>query len=137
MARDYFHNQVKNALEADGWRITHDPYEMTVDSVGYEIDLGAEPLIAAEKQNQKIAVEIKSFIGPSAITEFHRAVGQFNDYYVALEIIEPARELYLAVPEGTYRSFFQKPVIQKSLQRIGGKLIIYDPDKEKIIQWIK
>ena len=33
------------------------------------IDLGAEKLIAAEKNSRKIAVEIKSFLGSLAITE--------------------------------------------------------------------
>ncbi|MCB0593258.1 MAG: XisH family protein [Lewinellaceae bacterium] len=137
MARDFYHNQVREALETDGWKITHDPYEMTVDTVGYEIDLGAEPLIAAEKGGEKIAVEIKSFIGPSTITEFHRAVGQFNDYFVAMETVEPERVLYLAVPENIYRNFFQKPVIQRSIARIGGKIIVYDPAQQKIVSWIK
>ena len=41
------------------------------------IDLGAEQAIKAEQNEQKIAIEIKSFLGQSAVTEFHRAVGQF------------------------------------------------------------
>ena len=49
MAKDFYHDNVRQALEKDGWRITHDPYPIRVDDVGYEIDLGAEPLIAAEK----------------------------------------------------------------------------------------
>lgn len=137
MARDFFHNIVREALEKEGWFITHDPYEMSVDMVDYEIDLGAEPLIAAEKGGQKIAVEVKSFIGPSNITEFHRAIGQFNDYYVALEIIDPERKLYLAIPLSAYQTFFQKPVIQKSFRRIGTELLVYDPAKRTIISWTK
>ena len=84
MAKDFYHENVRRALENDGWRITDDPYPVKVDDVGYEIDFAAEPLIAAEKDEIKIAVEVKSFVGPSTINEFHRAVGQFNDYYVAL-----------------------------------------------------
>ncbi|MBE9251361.1 hypothetical protein IQ226_19960 [Dolichospermum sp. LEGE 00240] len=34
------------------------------------MDLGAEKLIAAERESDKIAVEIKSFINLSAITDF-------------------------------------------------------------------
>ena len=87
-----------DVLRRDGWEITHDPFEMTVDFVDYEVDLGAKGLIGASKVGQKIAVEIKSFVGRSIISEFHRMVGQFNDYYVALEEFEPNRILYLAVP---------------------------------------
>jgi hypothetical protein len=35
------------------------------------LDLGAEQLIAAEKDGEKIAVEIKCFVAVSAIYEFH------------------------------------------------------------------
>lgn len=135
MARDFYHDNVRDALEKDGWKITHDPYQVRIEDVGYEIDLGAEILIAAEKDSTKIAVEIKSFIGPSTINEFHKAVGQFNDYYVALQIQEPERVLYLAIPEDTWNRFFQKTVIQKSLERIGAKVIVYNPLQNLIVSW--
>jgi len=38
------------------------------------IDLGAEKLIAAEKQGQKIAVEIKSFVGLSEVANLEQAL---------------------------------------------------------------
>lgn len=132
MARDLYQNNVRQALEKDGWHITHDPYPVRIEDVGYEIDLGAEMLIAAQKDSHKIAVEIKSFAGPSTINEFHKAVGQFNDYYVALLIQEPERVLYLAVPEDIWNRFFQKVVIQKSLERIGAKIIVYNPTQNII-----
>jgi Holliday junction resolvase-like predicted endonuclease len=62
MAKDRFHTIVRLALEKAGWVITHDPYEIRVGEVDFEIDLAAEMLLAAEKDNQRIAVEIKSFI---------------------------------------------------------------------------
>ncbi len=137
MAKDFYHENVKEALKKDGWLITHDPYPMKVDDIGYEIDFGAEPLIAAEKEETKIAVEVKSFVGPSTVNEFHKAVGQFNDYYVALEINDPNRVLFLAIPEGIWFRFFQKPVIQKSLDRIQAKIVVYNQHKNEIVQWIK
>jgi hypothetical protein len=87
MAKDFYHNNVREALEKDGWIISHDPYRISVEDISYEIDFGAEPLLAAEKGETKIAIEVKSFLGPSTINEFHKAVGQFNDYYVALSIL--------------------------------------------------
>jgi hypothetical protein len=137
MARDFYHDNVREALQKDGWRITHDPYSIRVDDVGYEIDFGAEPLIAAEKDETTIAVEVKSFVGPSNVNEFHKAVGQFNDYYVALEIEDPDRVLFLAIPEEIWLIFFQKRVIQKSLERIQAKIIVYNPHKNEIVKWIK
>ena len=137
MAKDFYHDNVRIALEKDGWKITDDPYRMKIEEIGYEIDFGAEPLIAAEKEENKIAIEVKSFVGASNINEFHRAVGQFNDYFVALEMNEPERELFLAVPQSIWNSFFKKEVIQKSIARIGAKIIVYDPNKSEIVKWIK
>ena len=137
MAKDFYHDNVREALEKDGWRITHDPYRMEIEEVTYNIDFGAEPLIGAEKEGIAIVVEVKSFVGPSTVNEFHKAVGQFNDYYVALEMKDPERVLFLAIPEDIWFRFFQKRLIQKSLERIQAKVIIYNPDNNKIVQWIK
>jgi XisH protein len=137
MAKDFYHENMREALEKDGWRITHDPYPLKVDDVGYEIDFGAEPLIGAEKEGMTIAVEVKSFVGPSTVNEFHKAVGQFNDYYVALEIKDPNRVLFLAIPRTIWLRFFQKPLIQKSLARVQAKIIVYNPSKNEIVEWIK
>ena len=57
MARDIIHNIVKNALINDGWSITHDPYPVKVGGFEMEIDLGAENLVAAEREGEKIAIE--------------------------------------------------------------------------------
>ncbi len=128
---------MREALEKDGWRIIDNPYPLRVEDVGYEIDFGAEPLIAAEKEDISIAVEVKSFVGPSTVNEFHKAVGQLNDYSVALEIEDPERVLFLAIPEEIWLVFFQKPVIQKSLARIQAKILVYNPYKNEIVKWIR
>lgn len=78
--------------------ITEDPLYIKASSkIGMYVDLGAEKLLAAERSGQKIAVEIKSFLGLSTIHEFHLAVGQFLNYRLALEKLEPERVLYLAI----------------------------------------
>ena len=70
-AKDAFHQLVRAALEREGWTITHDPYRIDLGFVDFYIDLGAERLIAATKDGEKIAVEIKTFLAASAISEFH------------------------------------------------------------------
>jgi XisH protein len=137
MAKDRFHTQVKTALIKDLWSITHDPFSIQIsEAVRLQIDLGAENTIAAQREREKIAVEIKSFIADSDISEFHAALGQYLNYVQALEDEEPDRVLYLAVPIETYRDFFQLPFIQKSLKRHAINLVIYDPIEAEIIQWI-
>ena len=87
-ARDKVHHIVKNALINDGWQITHDPYSMKLGSADLFVDLGAEKLIAAEKGNVKIAVEVKSFLGKSIIAETQDAIGQFLMYQVVMSEFE-------------------------------------------------
>ncbi len=137
MARDLFHNQVKTALVKDHWHITHDPFLVQISEVvKLQIDLGAENTIAAERNREKIAVEIKSFIADSDISEFHMSLGQYLNYAQALEDYEPDRKLYLAIPSETYHDFFQLTFIQNSLKRHSINLIVYDPIQEVIEKWI-
>jgi XisH protein len=135
-AKDATHNIVRRALEKDGWIITHDPYYLKVGGVELFIDLGAEAIVAAERAGQKIAVEVKSFLGASSISEFHTALGQFFNYRLALEEKDSDRMLYLAVPLNTYDEFFTLQFIQKAIQRIDLKLLIYNQQQEVISQWI-
>lgn len=136
MAKDRFHDVVKTALEKEDWQITDDPYEINVDDVDFEIDLAAEQLLAAEREHQKIAVEIKSFISPSNVSDFHTALGQFLNYRDALETIEPDRLLYLAVRSPIYETFFQRRFIVAAVHRYQIRLIIYDVQQEVIVQWL-
>lgn len=57
-AKDTHHDAVVEALEKDGWKITHDPLRILWEQKVMFVDLGAEPIIAAEKEHEKIAVEI-------------------------------------------------------------------------------
>ncbi len=136
-AKDIFHDAVKNALEKEGWSITHDPLFLQVGGVEMYIDLGAEKLIAAEKDDQKIAVEIKSFVNVSAIYDFHLAIGQYRNYLLALSKEDPERRLYLAVPEDVFDRFFVLQFIQEALVYNDVNYMVYDVTEEVIVQWQK
>jgi hypothetical protein len=101
------------------------------------IDLGAERLLAAIKEGEKIAVEIKTFLAASTISEFHTAIGQFINYRIALEDDDPDRALYLAIPLDIYKRFFKYPFIQTVIRRNQIPLLVYDTQKQEIAQWIK
>jgi hypothetical protein len=136
-AKDVFHEVVKTALQKDGWQITHDPLTMSVGGVNLSIDLAAQKLIAAEREGQKIAVEVKSFLErSSAISEFHTALGQFINYRGALRRRQPERVLYLAVPLTTYKTFFQLDFPKEMIAENQVKMLIYDVVQEVIFQWI-
>lgn len=134
-AKDVFHNTVKLALQKDGWKITHDPFYIRAGGVELYIDLGAEKLIAAQKDNQKIAVEVKSFLAASAIAEFHTALGQFLNYRVALQKQEPDRILYLAITLDIFDNFFRLDFIQDVMKIYQLNLLIFDPEQEEVIEW--
>lgn len=136
-AKDVFHEAVKRALLKDRWQVTDDPLKLEWEEVKVKIDLAAERLIAAERENEKIAVEIKSFISPSAISDFHTALGQFLNYRIILEVNEPQRELYLAIPVEAYSSFFQTRLAQAAVRQNQVKLLVYDPVYEEVVQWIR
>jgi hypothetical protein len=140
MAKDTFYPQVKRALIKEGWKITQDPLRMEVGGVKLEVDLGAErPLesfLAADRENEKIAVEVKSFISNSPIHELQKAMGQFIAYRTALEELEPDRKLYLAVPIATYADFLQLPFPQRLIRENRLVLMIYDPILQEVVQWL-
>jgi hypothetical protein len=134
-AKDLFHNAVKIALTKEKWNVTDDPLIIQFGGVDLRIDLGAEKLVAAERDGERIAVEIKSFLSPSVISDFHVALGQFLNYRLALEAQESDRTLYLAIPEETFKTFFHLPFAQLAVQRYQLKLIVYNVAREEIIQW--
>ena len=135
-AKDLYHDTVKNALIADGWTITHDPYKLQSGMGKVYVDLGAELPIAAERGGERIAVEIKSFLGESDLYEFERALGQYVYYRLLLGLEEPDRRLFLAVPLWAYEETLQKKVTPPVLEKLALSLIVYDPDEERIIRWI-
>jgi glucose-6-phosphate 1-dehydrogenase len=101
------------------------------------MDLGAEKTISAEKENEKIVVEIKSFSKLSFINAFHEAIGQYENYSIALEYSSSERILFLAVPIDVWQTYFQEEFIQIVLDKKQTKIIVYDPINEQIELWKK
>jgi XisH protein len=136
-AKDKFHSAVKKGLQKDGWTVTADPLELPYGNLTLLVDLAAERLIAADREGEKIAVEVKSFLNPSAVTDFHQALGQFLGYRLALKKLEPDRRLFLAIPEDAYRKFFQSEFAQDAIAEYGLLLVVYDPFNEVLTQWLR
>ena len=136
-AKDIYHNQVINAPTEDGWIITHDPLRLQWGPKDIYVDLGAEQMVAAEKQGRKIAVEIKSFIGPSEIEDLKNAIGQFILYRAVMQKTEPARELLLAVRQTTFLELFDEPIGKLLVESERIKLVVFDPLTEAIVQWVQ
>jgi len=135
-AKDFFHNTVKNALDKDGWLITDENLFIKIDKIEFYIDLAAERILVAEKAGQKIAVEVKSFIGVSVVSEFHTALGQFLTYRSALRKKEPERILYLAVSFDVYDDFFRSSFIQEVIAEHQLRILVFDSQKEEVVLWV-
>lgn len=133
--QDLIHRAVKNALIKDGWTITAEPLRLDYEEVNLQIDLAAEPTLAAEKGNQKIAVEIKSFLNPSLMNDLKLAVGQYEIYLAYLELLEPERKLFVAVSSVVFERIQSFAGLDVFFRKRPIPFIAVDLEKEEIVQW--
>jgi hypothetical protein len=134
-AKDKFHEEVKRALIKERWTVTADPLRFDYGGAYFQVDLAADRILAAERNGEKIAIEIKSFLNPST-TDFDSTVGQYFCYRLALKQVQPDLKLFLAVPLRAYRSFFQTQFAQLAIVEFQLSLIVYDSENEVITQWL-
>jgi len=134
-AKDLYHDAVKAALIKDGWIILADPYRIQYKDIDLYADLAAERPIAAEREGQKIVVEIKSFVGRSPMTDFHNAIGQYAVYRSLIQETEPDYQLYLAIDDITYENFFKREGIAFIIKASQIFLLVVDIERKEIVQW--
>jgi hypothetical protein len=136
-ARNIHHDAVVAALVDDGWTVTNDPLRITYGDRDMYVDLGAEKtVLAAEKENRRIAVEVQSFLGRSAVRALQEAVGQYGIYREVLAEQEPQRILYMAISRTTHDEVFTDRFGRFIIARFGLRLIVFDPQQQRIVQWI-
>ncbi len=134
-AKDIYHDVVKNALIKDGWAITHDPLRLKWGNDLLYVDLGAEQLLTAKKEDRKIAVEVKSFVSYSSMADLENALGQYILYRNIIEELEPDRTLYLAVHEEVFATIFEESLGQMLIRKNHLKLLIFNRAEEVIVKW--
>jgi hypothetical protein len=136
-ARNIHHNAVVQALQADGWTITHDPLLLPYGERRLFIDLGAERVtIGAERGNERIAVEISSFVADSPVRDLQEAVGQFVVYRALLSQEDPERTLFLAVSTRVYDSVLSEPLGQLITADVRLRILVFDVHQQRIVRWI-
>ncbi|MBN8594458.1 MAG: fatty-acid synthase [Anaerolineae bacterium] len=131
-ARDHHHEAVKNALQKDGWLITHDPRTIMLPERALFIDLRASRI----DEEIAVLVEIKGFGQDSQIEALAEALGKYNLYRTALELNGVKEPLYLAIPQAAYNGIVSETIGQQIIRDYGVKVLVYDPDTEAIIQWL-
>ncbi len=137
VAKDIFHDTVRRALEADGWVITEDPLTLKFGEQSVFVDLGAEAPMEAERAGQKIAVEVKSFVSVSPVTDLERALGQYLFYRVLLQNQRGNVPLYLALRATAYKRVFNSLDGQRLLSELKLSLLLFDETTERITEWIE
>lgn len=113
------------------------PVDIAAGKRTRSIDLGAEKVIAAEKDERKIAVEVKSFLHSSRMEELEDVMGQLVLYRYLLRRAGTPRELYLAIRQDVYDSFIVLPHVTDFLQAERVRLMIFNPQTEEITPWIE
>ena len=98
-------------------------------------DLAASRPLAAQRNHQKIVVEIKTFSEASPLSAFHAALGQYIFYRDLIRETAPDFDLYLAIHEIAHRRLFLKPSIQLGIRRNHVKFFVVDLNQGKIILW--
>ena len=134
--RDVLHPTVRAALERDGWTVTADPLVMRIGRRNMFIDLGAERIITAERGAERIAVEVKSFLGESEIVELEVALGQYVLYERLLRRKHPDRTLWLAVPSHVWSGIFREAIGDVLLEDGVLRLIVVNEERKEIERWI-
>lgn len=134
--RDIYHEQARGALIKDGWRITHDPLTVKYKGALVFIDLGAEKRLRDELGERRVAIEVK-VLGGSLTGDFEKAVGQYRLYQFMLKRQESPRELFLAVPLEAYESLQEIPALIEFIAEERISLLVFDVEREEIVQWIK
>ncbi len=134
---DAYHDSVRNALEKDGWTVTHDPFTIRLEDVKFYVDLAAEKVIETNEETRKVAIEIKVFGGLSFLNEFEKAVGQYLIYRQFLDELFPERILFLAVSAAVFEESFSLSSIQAVVARQEIKLLVFNHETEEITKWIE
>lgn len=134
--RDLYYDLVKNALRQDGWRITHNVLPLKIEAkIGAEA-LWATQLLAADKDERKIAVAVNSFVGRSDPADLAQMLGQLAISRPSLHALDADRVLYLAVRHATYSACFAGLDGAHLLARYHVQLLVFDPRTEAIVHWV-
>lgn len=134
-AKDIFHQQVRRALEKDGWTVTDDPLMVFWPRTDKPLHPDGEQLLGAMKDTATIAVIVTSFLGASQITDLQYALGQFVVCRSSLHANDPARSLLLAIREDVFLALFQEPEVQELCSQEQIRLLVFNSLREEIVKW--
>jgi hypothetical protein len=133
--KDLNHDIVVRALIKAGWTIVDEQYYLLVGASAAQRRLYIDIKAQHHLQRISILIEVKS-LEKSPVHELMEMIGQYIVYRAALDLLQDDTPLYVAVSEISYHDIVLHPLGQKSMERITIPFMIYDSEKEEILQWI-
>lgn len=131
--KDRYHDTVARALTKDGWTVTGEQVRLRTPERRLWVDIRA----VKAGESVSILVEVKGFENaPSQVEYLAGAVGKYVLYASILVDLKSDERLYLAVPELAYNGILSEKIGQSVIKRAEIRLIIFDPEREEIVQWI-
>lgn len=132
---DRYHSVVLRCLEKAGWTIIK---EQEYISIGTHNDTNRRLYVDIKAQRhdqQLVLIEVKG-LERSPVHELMGLLGQYLIYKLALDYLTIAIPLYIAIPQVAYQDILQHVLGQEMMIRYSVPLIVFDPVREEIIQWI-
>ncbi len=134
-AIDKCHDQVKRAIEKDGWQITNDPFTLLIPGKHLYVDLEAKRGTNGTRE-QIIVVEVKCFSDPNRTThDLYVAIGQYLIYRESLWFTKLPHSAFLAVPDNIFETVFDK-IIMGLVTKTEMQIIVVNLVEERIVRWI-
>lgn len=99
------------------------------------VDVAAEK--TESKETNKMAAEVKNFIGLSDMNEFQKALGQYEVYRSAFIRKDQERELYPAIPTHFYEEIKAVRLYRDTLNALSIKIVVFEAEDQIITEWIK
>ncbi len=132
-AKDRYHDTVKRALIKDGWTITGEQITLPIGDRYLWVDIEA----AKSDVERIILVEIKELEQvPSPVEAWANAIGKYVLYRIALDFSDMDTPLYLAVTEAAFQNILSEPIGQHAVEKMRIALVVFEPEREEITQWI-
>lgn len=129
MADDLVLPNLQESLIKDGWTLRAKAPTIRTKGKYYLTD------VAAEKEGQKIIVEVKSWLSTSFNPDWFGAFGQYLTYQEVILAERLNYKLYLAVPENIYNQHFINPFIQSMVTKYSMNLLIFDLNTNTVAAW--
>lgn len=134
--QDLYHDVVRDALRKDRWRITHTALQLKARAASSAGECWEGPWLIADKDERKVAVAVRSFVGHSNPADITQAWRQLAHSRPRLHAMDSDRVVYLAVRQATYNACFGGTEGNLLLAKEHIQLIVFDPRAEVIVQWV-